>query len=207
MRRSAPGAPAGLNHEIRSLTGRSTLFPRYSVKEDLPGKRRVSARIVWAVAIAAILLDQGTKILVESMMDLGQSGAVIGDLFRLTYIKNAGGAFGIFMGGGWFYFLASVAAVAMILFYLRRLSPGLILPRLALAMILGGALGNLIDRIRSGVVTDFLDFGIGNTRWPVFNLADAFITVGVVLFFISMMRTHKEGAEDHTQTDRSPADS
>lgn len=157
------------------------------------------------MAIAAILLDQASKILVETMMRLGQSDTVISDLFRLTYIKNAGGAFGIFLGGGWFYFVASVVAVAMILFYLRRLSAGQILPRLSLAMILGGALGNLIDRLRSGMVTDFLDFGIGNTRWPVFNLADAFITVGVILFFISMLRTQKEGAEDHTQADRSPA--
>ena len=160
---------------------------------------------MWAVAVAAIFLDQASKILVETAMKLGQSDAVIGDLFRLTYIKNAGGAFGIFLGGGWFYFLASVVAVIMILFYLRRLPAGRILPRLSLAMILGGALGNLIDRVRSGVVTDFLDFGIGNTRWPVFNLADAFITVGVILFFLSMMRTQKEGVQDHTKIDRTPA--
>ena len=130
---------------------------------------------MWTVAIAAILVDQASKILVETMMKLGQSDAVIGDLFRLTHIKNAGGAFGIFLGGGWFYFVASIVAVVMILFYLRHLSADQILPRLSLAMILGGALGNLIDRLRSGVVTDFLDFGIGNMRWPVFNLADAFI--------------------------------
>ena len=159
------------------------------------------------VAITAIVLDQAAKILVESAMSLGQSNAVVGDLFRLTYIKNAGGAFGIFFGGGWFYFLASVVAVIMILFYLRHLPAGRILPRLSLAMILGGALGNLIDRLRSGLVTDFLDFGIGKTRWPVFNLADAFITVGVILFFLSMMRIPKEETEDHPQAGRTSADS
>lgn len=162
---------------------------------------------MWAVAIAAILVDQASKIMVETTMRLGQSDSVIGDVFRLTYIKNAGGAFGIFLGGGWFYFVASVLAVAMIFFYLRRLTADRTLPRLSLAMILGGALGNLVDRLRSGVVTDFLDFGIGHLRWPVFNLADAFITVGVVLFFLSMMRTQQEGAEDHPQADRSPAHS
>jgi len=177
------------------------------VKEDLYRKKRISAWIVWTVALSAIFLDQASKILVETTMKLGQSDAVVGDLFRLTYIKNAGGAFGIFLGGGWFYFLASLIAVMMILFYLRRLPAGRILPRLSLAMILGGALGNLIDRLRSGVVTDFLDFGIGTTRWPVFNLADAFITVGVMLFFIAMLRTQKEGAEDRTQADCSPAGS
>jgi signal peptidase II len=159
---------------------------------------------VWTITLVAIFADQASKILVETMMKLGQSDSVIGDVFRLTYIKNAGGAFGIFLGGGWFYFVASVAAVAMIFFYLRRLSADQILPRLSLAMILGGALGNLIDRFRSGVVTDFLDFGIGNLRWPVFNLADAFITVGVVLFFLSMMRTQGEGPEHHPKVDRSP---
>lgn len=196
-----------LRREIPGATVSPPLFPSYSVKEDLSGKKKISATIVWTVAIAAIFLDQASKILVESAMRLGQSDAVVGDLFRLTYIKNAGGAFGILLGGGWFYFLASVVAVIMILFYLRRLPARQILPRLSLAMILGGALGNLIDRLRSGVVTDFLDFGVGNTRWPVFNLADAFITVGVILFFLSMMRSQKEGTEDHTQADRTPADS
>jgi len=190
-----------------NMADSTTLSPSCSVKEDLSGKQRISVRIVWTVAIAAIFLDQASKILVESMMKLGQSDTVIGDLFRLTYINNAGGAFGIFLGGGWFYFVASIVAVVMILFYLRRISVHQILPRLSLAMILGGALGNLIDRLRRGVVTDFLDFGIGNTRWPVFNLADAFITVGVILFLLSMMRAQKEGAEDHTQADRSPANS
>jgi signal peptidase II len=158
------------------------------------------------VAIAAILADQASKILVETTMKLGQSDSVLGDFFRLTYIKNAGGAFGIFLGGGWFYFVASVLAVAMIFFYLRRLPVDQILPRLSLALILGGALGNLIDRVRSGVVTDFLDFGIDRLRWPVFNLADAFITVGVGLFFLSMLRTTQEVSDHHTEVDRTTTD-
>jgi signal peptidase II len=202
--------PASRIHPRREFDGTTAsplLFPSYPVETNPSQKHKIYTWITWAVAVAAIVLDQASKILVETMMRLGQSDAVIGDLFRLTYIKNAGGAFGIFLGGGWFYFVASIVAVIMILFYLRGMSAHQILPRLSLAMILGGALGNLIDRLRSGVVTDFLDFGIGNTRWPVFNLADAFITVGVILFFLSMMRAQKEEAEDHTQADRSPADS
>jgi signal peptidase II len=157
------------------------------------------------VAILAILVDQLSKILVESRMRLGQSISVMGDFFRLTLIKNAGGAFGIFLGGGWFYLLASAVAVVMIFFYLRRLSKQLFLPRISLAMILGGALGNLIDRLRCGVVTDFLDFGIGDVRWPVFNMADAFVTVGVLLFLFSMFPS-KRGDPDHrTEADRPTA--
>jgi signal peptidase II len=151
------------------------------------------------VAVFAILVDQLSKVLVESKMELGQSISVTGDLFRLTFIKNAGGAFGIFLGGGWLYLLASAAAVVMILFYLRRLSEHLLLPRLSLAMILGGALGNLIDRVRCGVVTDFLDFGINDLRWPVFNMADAFVTVGVLLFLFSMFPGKREGPGHRTE--------
>jgi signal peptidase II len=154
------------------------------------------------VTILAILMDQASKSLVERQMALGQSIPVIGDFFRLTFIKNAGGAFGIFLGGGWFYLIASAVAVALIFLYLRRLPVGQILPRFSLAMILGGALGNLADRVRGGVVTDFLDFGIGDLRWPVFNLADAFVTVGVLIFLLSMFQKPKEDTAHSAQADR-----
>jgi signal peptidase II len=150
------------------------------------------------VVIIAIAADQGSKFLVERSMALGQSISVLGDFFRLTFIRNAGGAFGIFLGGGWFYLAASVVAIVLIFLYLARVSSAQILPRISLAMILGGALGNLVDRVRSGEVTDFLDFGVGRLRWPVFNLADAFVTVGVIFFLLTMLRG-REGGSGHPQ--------
>ena len=171
------------------------------MKDHTFRKPAASGKILWIVALLAILVDQLSKILVESKMELGQSVSVIGDFFRLTLIKNAGGAFGIFLGGGWLYLLASAVAVVLIFFYLRRLSEQQLLPRLSLAMILGGALGNLIDRVRCGVVTDFLDFGVGDLRWPVFNMADAFVTVGVLLFLFSMFPRKREDPGHRTETD------
>jgi signal peptidase II len=151
-----------------------------------------------AVAILVILGDQGSKILVARRMTLGQSVAVLGDFFHLTFIRNTGGAFGIFIGGGWFYLVSSIVAVILIFYYLRRMSAGLVWSRVSLAVILGGALGNLIDRLRTGAVTDFLDFGIGRLRWPVFNVADAAVTVGVAIFLLTLLPKKKEDrGKDH----------
>jgi signal peptidase II len=136
-----------------------------------------------AVAILVILADQATKMLVDKSMVVGQSVSVVGDFFHLTFIRNPGGAFGTSLGGSWFYLVSSVVAILLICFYFNRLSTGHVWSRVALAMILGGALGNLADRLHRGAVTDFLDFGVGRLRWPVFNLADAAVTVGVALLF------------------------
>lgn len=153
-----------------------------------------------------IFADQGSKILVEKILALGHSVPVVGNFFRLTFIRNVGGAFGIFFGGGWFYLVSSILAIVLIFFYFRRISAGHIWPRISLAMILGGALGNMADRLRCGEVTDFLDFGIGRLRWPVFNLADAAITVGVAMFLISTLWRKTEGRGQDKELDRSRGD-
>jgi len=158
------------------------------------------------VTILVLLADQGTKILVEKRMELGQSIPVVGNFLRLTFIRNAGGAFGIFLGGGWLYLVASIVAIFLIFYYLRRMSATGVWPRISLAMILGGALGNLVDRLRYGTVTDFLDFGIGRLRWPVFNLADAAVTVGIVVFLLSLLLKKAEDRGENKASDRSQPD-
>ncbi|MCK4596650.1 signal peptidase II [bacterium] len=148
------------------------------------------------VTVLTIIADQGSKIFVAKRMELGQSIPVLGNFFRITFIRNAGSAFGIFLGGGWFYLLASILAIILIFFYLRKMSAGHLWSRISLTLILGGALGNLIDRVRYGMVIDFLDFGVGRLRWPVFNLADAAVTVGVAVFLLLMFQ---KKAEDRGQ--------
>jgi signal peptidase II len=155
-----------------------------------------------AVAVLVILADQGSKILVAQRMSIGQSVSVLGDFFRLTFIRNAGGAFGIFLGGGWFYLAASVMAIVLIYFYFRRMPSGHAWSRISLAMILAGALGNLLDRLRFGAVTDFLDFGIGRLRWPIFNLADAAVTVGVAAFVLTILLKKVEDRGEDQETGR-----
>ncbi len=158
------------------------------------------------VAILVILADQATKMLVAKRMVLGQSLSVVGDFFHLTYIQNPGGAFGTLLGSSWFYLISSLVAIFLIVFYFRRLSANRVWSRIALALILGGAMGNLVDRLRRGAVTDFLDFGVGDLRWPVFNLADAAVTVGIVLLLATVLFRKAEDCGKDQENHRSQTD-
>ena len=138
----------------------------------------------WLVPI--IVLDQLTKIIVDRTMPLHHSIPIVDGFFSLTYVRNTGAAFGIFAGSHEVFRLpfligVSILAIGFILFMLKRLradATGLVT---ALTFILGGAIGNLIDRVLHGEVIDFLDVYYANYHWPAFNLADSFITVGVTI--------------------------
>lgn len=143
--------------------------------------------------ILIVALDQLTKIIVDRTIALHHSIPIIDGLFSLTYVRNTGAAFGIFAGSHEafrlpFLVLVSVLAMGFIIVMLRRLreqETGLIT---ALAFILGGAVGNLIDRALHGEVIDFLDVYWANYHWPAFNLADSFITVGVAITVYLLMK-------------------
>jgi signal peptidase II len=151
------------------------------------------SKLVGSILVLILLLDQVSKLIVDRVMPLHSSIPVIENLFSLTYIRNTGAAFGIFAGSAAafrlpFLILFSLLAIAFIVGMLRRLSEkerGLMT---ALTFILGGAVGNLIDRILYGEVIDFLDFYWSGFHWPAFNFADSFITVGVALTFYRLMR-------------------
>lgn len=138
----------------------------------------------WLAAI--VILDQLTKIIVDRTMALYQSIPIVDGLFNLTYVRNPGAAFGIFAGSAEsfrrpFLILVSILVSGFIVTLLQRLDGrerGLIT---ALTFILGGAVGNLIDRIIYGEVIDFLDVYWRNYHWPAFNVADSFITSGVAI--------------------------
>ena len=139
---------------------------------------------IWVVVI--VVLDQATKIVVDRSMVLHSSLPIIDGIFNLTYIRNTGAAFGLFSGNHEafrvpFLITVSVAAIGFIIILLRRLAAdatGLIT---ALSFILGGAVGNLIDRVIYGEVIDFLDVYWRDYHWPAFNVADSFITIGVLI--------------------------
>jgi signal peptidase II len=139
-----------------------------------------------------VLLDQATKLIIDRTLPLHHSIPVIENLFSLTYVRNTGAAFGIFAGSHEsfrrpFLILFSLLAIGFILRLLWRLpqaEKGLIT---ALTLILGGAIGNLIDRIVHGEVIDFLDFYWSSFHWPAFNFADSFITIGVVIALFRLM--------------------
>lgn len=140
--------------------------------------------------VLVVALDQMTKIWVLNSFQLYETWEIIPGLFNLTYITNKGAAFGILAGvtAAWRHYfflgLASVALVLLSVFYYRlRKDHPFYGP--ALALIAGGAIGNLIDRIRLGAVVDFLDFYVAGHHWPAFNVADSAITVGVALFLVA----------------------
>ena len=136
------------------------------------------------LALLVIAIDQLLKIAVTRFLFLGESTPLIKDIFHLTLVQNKGAAFGILKNETYLFAVLSIIAISAIIYSLPRLAKHAVLSRIALALILGGAVGNLLDRIRFGYVIDFLDFRI----WPVFNIADSAITVGAILFTIELLR-------------------
>jgi len=157
------------------------------------------AMLFLGVMLAVVLVDYGTKRLVQSNFHLYQQVEVIGDYLRLTYIYNPGAAFGIHLGPysrPIFLILSVVVLIALGAMYWATPSRDRV--RLtSIALVCAGAVGNLIDRIRShrGVV-DFLDVGIGDLRWPVFNVADMAVTTGAVFLALSLWREEREEDDD-----------
>jgi signal peptidase II len=132
-------------------------------------------------ALLVVLLDRLTKWMVIAWLPLGRDIHIVGDWVMLTHIKNTGAAFGLFPGSVLALVFVSLAAslIVVILAVRARRSPRRLAP---LALILGGAIGNLIDRIGQGRVTDFLSVGFPDgPRWPVFNVADSAVTIGVAI--------------------------
>ena len=145
------------------------------------------------IAVMVLVLDQITKYLVDSGMQLHESVPIIDGLFNITYIKNPGAAFGFLADSpplfrSAFFIGITVAAVLLILYYIRKYATAAPLLTASLSLILGGAVGNLVDRVRFGEVIDFLDVYIGTHHWPAFNVADSAISVGAVLLLIEMLR-------------------
>ncbi len=142
--------------------------------------------------LLVVVTDQIVKLAVNAYYNVHDSHRIIGNLVRLTYIRNKGAAFGLTFGNPTVMFIITVL-VTIFLFYLflsGKINPGNKFGKVALIMVLGGAVGNLIDRIRMGEVIDFIDMGIGNYRWPVYNLADIYITIGMfVLIFINIFKS------------------
>ncbi len=131
-------------------------------------------------------LDQYTKAEVQRKIPLHQTLKVIDGFFNLTHVRNTGGAFGILStgrggAGSLFFITVSLAAIGILLFLFYRLREDERILSLSLSLILSGAIGNLIDRVRYGEVVDFLDFYLSSYHWPTFNIADSGITIGIGL--------------------------
>jgi signal peptidase II len=145
------------------------------------------------IIAGTFLLDQTTKTVVQFLMYQGESIPVLPPVFYLTYIMNPGAAFGFLAYQTHVFIIISVVLIAGMLLGYRKLPPGRGLLRTGMGMIVGGALGNLADRLRYGLVVDFLDFRV----WPVFNVADTAIVIGTgfLIWEILMDKGPKEKQE------------
>jgi signal peptidase II len=144
------------------------------------------------VAGMVVSADQISKALILNNLPLHHSIPVIAGLFDITHILNPGGAFGLMADMSVvvrtivFLFISSMA-VGLIFYFYYKTPPTYKLLATGFALIFGGAIGNLIDRVRFGTVIDFLDFYIGNHHWPAFNIADSAITVGILIFIYHLV--------------------
>ena len=148
-------------------------------------------RFLWITGIA-LILDQLTKWWVLQTMELYESIPVLGSFFKFTYIHNPGAVFGLKLGNPYVHLALACIALIVVVGLLWRLPPDDRVSAIGLTLVLGGAIGNIIDRARFGVVIDFLDFGFGDVRWWVFNLADTWVSVGTILLLFTFGMTSKD---------------
>ncbi|MGB3632818.1 MAG: signal peptidase II [Rubrobacteraceae bacterium] len=143
------------------------------------------------LALVAFGLDQASKRLVEGSLRIGESVSVLDGVLSFTYIKNPGGAFGILDGSQLVLIVGSFVAVAAVLWMLLA-SPPSQLTILGCGLILGGAAGNLFDRLSTGEVTDYMDLQFWPLeQWPIFNVADTAIVIGVFVLLVSSLQPEK----------------
>ena len=137
------------------------------------------------IIAAIIILDQWSKWAIKTSFNLYESKPVIQDLLHFTYVTNDGMAFGLsFPGGKHVLLIMTILLTGFIVGFLWKEKNGHPLIKYGLALILSGAIGNLIDRLLYGKVVDFLDLMIGNFHWYIFNIADSSVTIGMILFII-----------------------
>ena len=176
--------------------------------ETRPRSRRDSIVLGLSLGLGlfALALDQWTKFIVEHGFRLGESRPVLEPFFSLTFVRNEGAAWSILTGHGWLLLLIAGLVTAAVVWQFRKLTEGYAERCFALILVLGGVAGNSIDRLCRGAVVDFFDFHwYTRFRWPVFNVADIAICVGIGLFVLStLLRPAKKKAPEAEKSESSP---
>lgn len=156
--------------------------------------------IYYIIALLIILVDQLTKWAIVSYMNLGQSITVIENFLYITSHRNRGAAWGILQGQMWFFYIITVIVVAILVIYIQRLPKQQRLMGIALGLMLGGAIGNFIDRIFRKEVVDFINTYIFTYDFPIFNIADSALVVGVGLVLILTLLEGKQEKETSNES-------
>ncbi|MFD2925447.1 signal peptidase II [Halobacillus naozhouensis] len=154
--------------------------------------------IYYLIAAAIVAIDQLTKWIIVRTMEIRESIPVIEDFFYITSHRNRGAAWGILQGQMWFFYIVTVIVIGVIIYYMGQYAKQSRFVGVALALILGGAIGNFIDRLFRKEVVDFLNFYIGNYNFPIFNVADSSLVIGVIFVLIATFvdeRRQKKGVK------------
>ena len=168
------------------------------MSSEAPRSTSLGAVATLLVTTAALVLaDQLTKALVVNALEVGDRIEVIGDLVILWHVQNTGGAFSLLPGSLPLFYAVTVVALVMIAWFHRSLVGRGLWLQVVLGMILGGTLGNLIDRVRQGYVTDFVSMGFGETRFPTYNVADASLVIGIGALVVYLTFADARAREAH----------
>lgn len=144
------------------------------------------------LSIIFLIIDQITKILVVNSLVPGENIEIIKNIFSIIYTNNTGAAFSILLGKRIFLIVVAVLIIGVLLYYIKRNKIEKKIDIIALSFVIGGSLGNLIDRIVRGYVIDFISIKIGNYNFPIFNVADILIVIGVFLLLLSSRRRQSD---------------
>lgn len=164
--------------------------------------RKTPYTFLATVSTVVVIFDQLTKNWIQSTLDLWEARSVISGFLNLVYYMNKGAAFGFLNRDDmnwqpYFFLLASVLAIILILYLARSKEYQDSLSRLGLGLLLGGAVGNMIDRVRFGAVVDFLDFFINGHHWPAFNVADMAICTGTACLLVTLYQRKRHASGSH----------
>lgn len=171
--------------------------PRDMPPDKTHTSRRLGIRIVLPLVIAMVVfaIDRASKVWIENRLHMHHAESVFGDYVRLVLWYNHGAAFGITLGDAWVHIALSIGAMLLVGYMVWTTPDHDRMSFAGFGMILGGAVGNLYDRISAGKVTDFIDIGIGTFRWPTFNIADSAVVAGVGLLLLAYVLSLRDSAK------------
>jgi signal peptidase II len=147
----------------------------------------VKPAVLLLTALAILVADQLSKGFVVAAVALGEQVRLFGDIVQVWHVQNRGAAFSLLQGGSILFLVVSVLSLGMVAYFHRSLRQRGLWVHLVLGIILGGTLGNFVDRLRQGYVTDWISVGIGDLRWPTFNVADSSIVVGIGVLVLYLL--------------------
>jgi signal peptidase II len=162
--------------------------------------------ILIGTAVLIFVADQVTKALVVANIGHREVVPVIGDLVRLWHVRNTGAAFSLLPGATWIFIPVTFVALGMVAWFHRSFRTRGRWIHVVLGAVLGGTLGNLVDRVRLGYVVDWIDVGIGALRWPTFNVADPAVVLGILTLVLYLTFVEGEGAGEAERRDAAAAD-